>query len=127
MSKNRQPEVTAAVKDVDFEKNDYQIELKTNHGNIVLDLLPDEAPGHCLNLMGLARIGFYDGVGFHRVIKGFMIQGGCPNGTGTGGPGYTIKAEFNKTPHVEGVLSMARTSDPNSAGPQLFIWVGKHE
>ena len=92
MAANRQSEVTAAVKDVDFEKNDYQIELKTNHGTILLDLLPDEAPGHCMNLMGLARIGFYNGVHFHRVINGFMIQGGCPNGTGTGGPGYTIKA-----------------------------------
>ncbi len=127
MAANRQSEVTAAVKDVDFEKNDYQIELKTNHGTILLDLLPDEAPGHCMNLMGLARIGFYNGVHFHRVINGFMIQGGCPNGTGTGGPGYTIKAEFNATPHVEGVLSMARTSDPNSAGSQFFICLGTHD
>ncbi|MCA9036595.1 MAG: peptidylprolyl isomerase [Planctomycetaceae bacterium] len=127
MAANRQSEVTAAVKDIDFEKNDYQIELKTNHGTITLDLLPDEAPGHCMNLMGLARIGFYNGVSFHRVINGFMIQGGCPNGTGTGGPGYTIKAEFNETPHVEGVLSMARTNDPNSAGSQFFICLGTHD
>lgn len=75
-------------------------------------------------MIGLARIGYYDGVTFHRVIKGFMIQGGCPLGTGTGGPGYTIKAEFNNTPHVAGVLSMARTSDPNSAGGQFFICLG---
>ena len=124
MSKNRQPEVTAAIKDIDFDKNDYQIELKTNHGRILLNLLPDDAPGHCANMIGLARIGYYNGVTFHRVIKGFMIQGGCPLGTGTGGPGYTIKAEFNKTPHVAGVLSMARTSDPNSAGGQFFICLG---
>ena len=99
MSKNRQPEVTAAIKDIDFDKNNYQIELKTNQGTILLDLLPDIAPGHCANMIGLARIGYYNGVIFHRVIGGFMIQGGCPLGTGTGGPGYTIKAEFNEMPH----------------------------
>ncbi len=124
MSKNRQPEVTAAIKDIDFDKNNYQIELKTNQGTILLDLLPDIAPGHCGNMIGLARIGYYNGVIFHRVIGGFMIQGGCPLGTGTGGPGYTIKAEFNEMPHVAGVLSMARTSDPNSAGSQFFICLG---
>ena len=124
MSKNRKAEVDAAVTDIDFKKNDYQIELNTNHGKIVLNLLPDIAPGHCLNLIGLTKIGYYNGVMFHRVISGFMIQGGCPLGTGTGGPGYTIKAEFNATPHVDGVLSMARTSDPNSAGSQFFICLG---
>ncbi len=124
MSKNRKPEVDAAVKDIDFKKNDYQIELNTNHGKIVLNLLPDVAPGHCLNLIGLTKIGYYNGVVFHRVISGFMIQGGCPQGTGTGGPGYTIKAEFNATPHVDGVLSMARTNDPNSGGSQFFICLG---
>ncbi|MFN5587781.1 MAG: peptidylprolyl isomerase [Planctomyces sp.] len=126
MSKNRKPEVDAAIKDVDYNKNSYQIELRTNHGAILLDLLPEVAPGHCSNLIGLARIGYYDGVMFHRVINGFMIQGGCPLGTGTGGPGYTIKAEFNATPHVAGVLSMARTNDPNSGGSQLFICLGTH-
>jgi peptidyl-prolyl cis-trans isomerase B (cyclophilin B) len=126
MSKNRQPEVTTAVKDVDFDKNDYQIELDTTHGRILLDLLPDVAPGHCANMIGLTKIGYYDGVVFHRIIRGFMIQGGCPQGTGTGGPGYTIKAEFNPTPHVAGVLSMARTNDPNSAGSQFFICLGAH-
>ena len=89
-----------------------------------LDLLPDIALGHCGNMIGLARIGYYNGVIFHRVISGFMIQGGCPLGTGTGGPGYTIKAEFNEMPHVAGVLSMARTSDPHSAGSQFFICLG---
>jgi cyclophilin family peptidyl-prolyl cis-trans isomerase len=126
MANSRQPEVAEAARDIDFDANDYQIELRTNHGTIVLDLLPDAAPGHCANLIGLARIGFYNGVLFHRVINGFMIQGGCPQGTGTGGPGYTIKAEFNDTPHVEGVLSMARTNDPNSAGSQFFICLGTH-
>lgn len=126
MSKNRQPEVVAAIKDVDFEKNSYQIELTTNHGRILLDLLPDVAPGHCGNIIGLTRIGFYNGVTFHRVINGFMIQGGCPLGTGTGDAGYKIKAEFNSTPHVAGVLSMARANDPNSAGSQFFICLGTH-
>src|SRR5258708_9438151 len=81
----------------------------------------DAAPGHCTNMLSLAKIGYYDGLIFHRIIKGFMIQGGCPEGTGTGGPGYTIKAEFNATSHEPGVLSMARTNDPNSAGSQFFI------
>ncbi len=126
MSKNRQAEVAAAVKDIDFNANSYQIELKTNHGTILLDLLPEVAPGHCSNMIGLARIGYYNGVIFHRVISGFMIQGGCPQGTGTGGPGYTIRAEFNATPHVAGVLSMARTNDPNSGGSQFFICLGTH-
>ena len=124
MSKNRKAEVDVAVKDIDFKKNDYQIELNTNHGKIVLNLLPDVAPGHCSNIIGLTKIGYYNGVVFHRVISGFMIQGGCPQGTGTGGPGYTIKAEFNATPHVDGVLSMARTNDPNSGGSQFFICLG---
>ena len=76
-------------------------------------------------MVALAESGFYDGGCFHRIIKGFMIQGGCPQGSGTGGPGYTIPAEFNRTPHEPGVLSMARTSDPNSAGSQFFICLEK--
>lgn len=126
MAKNRKPEVEAAVKDVDFAKNDYQIVLDTNAGKITLDLLPDVAPGHCENMIGLTKIGFYDGVSFHRIIRGFMIQGGCPEGRGTGGPGYTIRAEFNPTRHEAGVLSMARTQDPHSAGSQFFICLDRH-
>ena len=121
MAQNRKAEVDEAVADVDFAANAYQLELQTTAGTITLDLLGDLAPGHCRNVIGLARIGYYDGLIFHRIISGFMIQGGCPQGTGTGGPGYTIDAEFNDTPHVPGVLSMARTSDPNSAGSQFFI------
>lgn len=121
MAANRKAEVEAAQKSIDFAKNNYQIELDTSSGKIKLNLDPAAAPGHCLNMLGLAKIGYYDGVIFHRVIKGFMIQGGCPQGTGTGGPGYTIPAEFNATPHEPGVLSMARTQDPNSAGSQFFI------
>lgn len=113
--------VQEAQKDLDLQNKKYRAELDTTMGPIRLDFLPDVAPGHVKNFLGLAKIGFYDGVSFHRVIDGFMIQGGCPQGTGTGGPGYNIKAEFNKTPHAPGVLSMARTNDPNSAGSQFFL------
>lgn len=118
---NRRAEVDAALKDVDFTKNTYQVEFETTMGKILLDVYPDVAPGHAKNLIGLTKIGFYNGIIFHRVISGFVIQVGCPLGTGTGGPGYTIHQEFNAKPHEAGVLSMARTSDPNSAGSQFFI------
>lgn len=121
MSKDVGREVKVAQADIDFAKNRYQVEFETTLGKIVLDLYPDLAPGHCRNLIGLAKIGFYDGIIFHRVIKGFVIQAGCPRGEGTGGPGYTIDAEFNDLPHEPGVLSMARTNDPNSAGSQFFL------
>ena len=104
--------------------------IETTLGNIELEFLEDKAPGHVKNFKDLANKGFYDGTTFHRVIPGFMIQGGDPNSKsedrsahGTGGPGYTIKAEFNDTPHDRGVLSMARSQDPNSAGSQFFIVV----
>ena len=106
--------------------------LKTSEGEMVLEFWPDVAPGHVDNFKKLARKGFYDGTCFHRVIKGFMIQGGDPltkdeansGRWGTGDPGYKIKAEFNDKPHVRGVLSMARSQDPNSAGSQFFICHG---
>jgi peptidyl-prolyl cis-trans isomerase B (cyclophilin B) len=110
-----------AAETVDLQGFDYEVTLDTSLGTIRLALDPAVAPGHVRNMVALAESGFYDGVPFHRVIKGFMIQGGCPEGTGTGGPGYRIRAEFNKTPHEPGVLSMARTNDPNSAGSQFFI------
>ncbi|MDE2988156.1 MAG: peptidylprolyl isomerase [Chloroflexota bacterium] len=90
-------------------------------GRIELELWPDKAPEHVNSFVFLANDGFYDGVTFHRIISGFMAQGGDPTGTGTGGPGYHVPAEFNDTAHVEGVLSMARAQDPNSAGSQFFI------
>jgi peptidyl-prolyl cis-trans isomerase B (cyclophilin B) len=121
MAKNRKPEVDAAAQKIDFSKNKYQIVLDTSLGQITLDMLGEVAPGHVKNILSLAKIGFYDGGTFHRIISGFMIQGGCPDGNGTGGPGYTIPAEFNATKHIAGVVSMARTSDPNSAGSQFFI------
>lgn len=96
-------------------------------GRIVCELYPEKAPQSVRNMIALANKGFYDGLIFHRVISGFMIQGGCPKGTGTGGPGYCIKGEFksngfnNDLRHTRGVLSMARTMIPDSAGSQFFI------
>ena len=115
-----------AQKILDFTTKEYTAELATSKGPIRLKFLPEVAPGHVKNFLGLAKIGFYNGLIFHRVIKGFMIQGGCPEGTGTGGPGYQIKAEFNATPHEPGVLSMARTQDPDTAGSQFFICLDRH-
>jgi peptidyl-prolyl cis-trans isomerase B (cyclophilin B) len=106
--------------------------IETKFGEIEIEFLSDKAPGHVKNFVDLAKKGTYDGTTFHRVIPGFMIQGGDP-GTkdpgaprerhGTGGPGYTIKAEFNDTSHKRGIVSMARAQDPDSAGSQFFIVV----
>jgi peptidyl-prolyl cis-trans isomerase B (cyclophilin B) len=123
--KSRKSEVDAVAGSFDFKKNKYQVKLETNRGDITIDMWPDVAPGHVKNLLGLAKIGYYDGLSFHRIIKGFVIQGGCPVGNGTGGPGYTIKAEFNPRPHEAGVISMARTQDPDSAGSQFFLCLEK--
>lgn len=104
--------------------------IETKFGEIELEFLPEKAPGHVKNFLDLARKGFYNGTTFHRVIPGFMIQGGDPNSKspdksqhGMGGPGYTIKAEFNERPHKRGTLSMARAGHPDSAGSQFFICV----
>jgi peptidyl-prolyl cis-trans isomerase B (cyclophilin B) len=119
---NVKAKLDEAQKAIDFAKTKYQVELDTSMGKIKLDFLPEVAPGHVKNFVGLAKIGFYDNLIFHRVIDGFMNQGGCPQGTGMGDGGYKIKAEFNKTPHKAGVLSMARGgNDINSAGTQFFI------
>lgn len=103
-----------------------QATLETSLGTFTFEFLHDKAPKTCRNFIDLATNGFYDGLTFHRVIDGFMIQGGCPHGTGTGGPGYTIDAEFNDTKHAPGIVSMARSSEPDSAGSQFFICVGVH-
>lgn len=107
-----------------------QAVIHTDFGDIVLRFFPAEAPNHVRNFLDLARKGFYDGTTFHRVIPGFMIQGGDPNSRkadrrlhGAGGPGYRVRAEFNKRPHKRGTLSMARSQDPDSAGSQFFICV----
>lgn len=109
--------------------------IKTTVGEMVVEFWPDVAPNTVENFKKLARKGFYDGTAFHRIVKGFMIQGGDPNTKdpgkedlyGQGGPGYTVKAEFNERPHVRGVLSMARSRDPNSAGSQFFIVLDRAE
>jgi len=110
-----------------------QMTMTTNHGDIVLELFDEDAPETVANFRGLAEKGFYDGLIFHRVIPDFMIQGGCPEGTGTGGPGYTFRDEINDHKVVRGALAMANAG-PNTNGSQFFIvtteaapWLdGKH-
>ncbi len=104
------------------------VTFEMEYGGIIkAELYPDKAPNTVNNFISLVKNGFYDGLTFHRVIKGFMIQGGCPSGNGTGGPGYEIKGEFayngfkNDIKHTRGVLSMARAMNPDSAGSQFFI------
>lgn len=98
-----------------------QLILQLDNGKVVIQLLPEKAPGHVARIKELAREGFYDGLTFHRVINGFMAQGGCPDGTGMGGSPKKLKAEFNDVSHQRGVCSMARSQDPNSASSQFFI------
>ena len=107
-----------------------QVRFETGHGDMLIEFFPELAPKHVENFIKLAKSGFSDGTKFHRVIPGFMIQGGDPNTKspesasnrwGTGGPGSTVKAEFSDKPHVRGILSMARSQDPNSAGSQFFV------
>ncbi|MBI4590067.1 MAG: peptidylprolyl isomerase [Candidatus Rokubacteria bacterium] len=93
-------------------------------GEIRIEFFPDDAPKTVENFVTLAKKGFYDGLAFHRVVPGFVVQGGDPKGDGTGGPGYKIKAEFNKQKHVRGSVAMARAQDPDSAGSQFYITFG---
>ena len=99
--------------------------IKTKFGNIELELFPDVAPGHVENFLKLTNSGFYDGTIFHRVIPGFMIQGGDPTGTGMGGPGWWLPIENSSLPHDFGVISMARAGDPDSAGSQFFLCLSR--
>jgi len=128
--------VYAEVKHKDFSKEEIKkmaetrAVIETKFGNMELKFFSEAAPNHVNNFLELAKKGFYDGTIFHRVVPGFMIQGGDPNsknpdrsGHGMGGPGYTIKAEFNDKPHKRGTLSMARSAQPDSAGSQFFICV----
>lgn len=124
---------TAAKKDEPKKADAREVAvIKTSAGEMVIEFWPDVAPKTVENFKTLARKGFYDGTCFHRVIKGFMIQGGDPltkdagkeQMWGTGGPGYTVKAEFNDRSHTRGVISMARSNDPDSAGSQFFICHG---
>ncbi|MBO6281281.1 MAG: peptidylprolyl isomerase [Alphaproteobacteria bacterium] len=98
--------------------------LKTKYGDIVIEMFPDVAPNHVARIKELVRQGFYNGLKFHRVIDGFMAQAGCPRGDGTGGSGKKLKAEFNRTPHKRGIVSMARAMNPDSADSQFFICYG---
>ena len=95
--------------------------LETTQGPVKIEMRPDLAPGHVARIQELVREGFYDGIVVHRVIEGFMAQTGCPQGTGTGGSGKKLKAEFNKEPHVRGTTSMARAASPDSGDSQFFI------
>lgn len=95
--------------------------ISTPHGDVLFSFFPDDAPQHVAAFMKLAESGFYDGLAFHRVEPGFVVQGGDPRGDGTGGPGYNLKAEFNARPHLRGTVAMARSSQPDSAGSQFYI------
>ena len=124
------PKTITATKEEVKKMSGTKAIIETKFGNITLKFFPEVAPGHVKNFIDLAKKGFYDGTTFHRVIPGFMIQGGDPNSKdankskhGQGGPGYTIKAEFNDKPHKRGTLSMARAGHPDSAGSQFFICV----
>jgi peptidylprolyl isomerase len=101
--------------------NDNTLILETTQGPVVIAMRPDLAPGHVARIKELVREGFYDGIVFHRVIDGFMAQTGCPQGTGTGGSGKKLKAEFNAEPHRRGTVSMARSQSPDSGDSQFFI------
>lgn len=97
--------------------------ISTAKGDIVFAFYPREAPQHAAAFIKLARAGFYDGLVFHRVEPGFVVQGGDPIGNGTGGPGYNIDAEFSNLPHIKGTVAMARSTSPNSAGSQFYICI----
>lgn len=97
------------------------LKLETTQGDVVIEMLPGIAPNHVARIKELVREGFYDGIVFHRVIDGFMAQTGCPEGTGTGGSGQKLKAEFNNQPHERGTVSMARAANPDSGDSQFFI------
>jgi peptidylprolyl isomerase len=105
----------------DYKDAENTLVMETTQGQVVINMRPDLAPNHVARIKELAREGFYDGIVFHRVIEGFMAQTGCPRGTGTGGSGKKLRAEFNAEPHVRGTCSMARAQDPNSGDSQFFI------
>ena len=118
------PQGSDAVNQKPTTPKEQIVVVETSMGTFKIALLKDKAPKTCDNFVKLVTKGFYNGLAFHRIIPNFMIQGGCPKGDGSGGPGYTIKAEFNDTVHVPGIVSMARTADPDSAGSQFFVCVG---
>ncbi len=105
----------------EYKDSEHTLLMETTQGPIVIEMRPDLAPAHVARIKELVREGFYDGIVFHRVIDGFMAQTGCPQGTGTGGSGKKLKAEFSKEKHKRGTCSMARAMDPNSGDSQFFI------
>jgi peptidylprolyl isomerase len=109
----------------EIENPEDTLVLETSKGPVVIEMRPDLAPNHVTRIKELARQGFYDGLKFHRVIDGFMAQTGCPQGTGTGGSGKKLKAEFSPEKHVRGTVSMARSTDPHSGDSQFFICFGE--
>ena len=113
--------VGASAQEKKMTKNPVAVIALAKGGEIRIDLYPDTAPKTVENFVTLAKKGFYDGLTFHRVEPGFVAQGGDPKGNGTGGPGYTIKAEFNQRKHVRGTMAMARANHPDSAGSQFYI------
>ena len=118
----RQPETfTPTRREESMADTENTLILETTQGPVTIEMRPDLAPGHVARIKELVREGFYDGIVFHRVIEGFMAQTGCPQGTGTGGSGKKLKAEFNKEPHVRGTTSMARAASPDSGDSQFFI------
>jgi len=115
------------------DPNTIEAALVTDKGTMVVTFFPEQAPQHVRSFLNLAQNGFYDGIAFHRIVRNFMVQTGCPHSKdgaegqpGTGGPGYQVPAEFNDIPHTRGILSMARSRDANSAGSQFFIVHGAH-
>ena len=112
---------TSNARETSMSVTENTLILETTQGPVTIEMRPDLAPGHVARIKELVREGFYDGIVFHRVIEGFMAQTGCPHGTGTGGSGKKLKAEFNKEPHVRGTTSMARAASPDSGDSQFFI------
>jgi len=113
--------IVATSKDNEMTSTDNTLVLDTTQGRVTIAMRPDLAPNHVARIKELVRQGFYNGIVFHRVIDGFMAQTGCPQGTGTGGSGKKLKAEFNKEKHVRGTVSMARAANPDSGDSQFFI------
>ena len=118
MSDTRAKKIKHSYKVKDAENS---LLLQTKYGDVIIEMFPDIAPHHVSRIKELVRQGFYNGLKFHRVIDGFMAQTGCPRGDGTGGSGQKLKAEFNRTPHKRGTVSMARSMMPDSADSQFFI------
>ena len=118
--------ITLSSFNIKAEENNMEntLYLDLAYGRVVIEMRPDLAPKHVARIRELVKQGFYNGLVFHRVIDGFMVQGGDPSGNGTGGSGQKLPAEFSKEKHVRGILSMARASDPNSADSQFFIMLG---